>query len=1487
MKSNERERRDWVIFLLILLIGIVLMLCAGQSAVAMLPRWSVQADVNSNLNPDDSYAKQHLAIIEPVKQEILTPPAWKDSILTPQAAVTGTAIVIPMGVFGTETRIPTEESSPTISSTVSTSLPTVTAVTTSTNPPTLTRTATPTKTTTITQTSSVTQTRTSTRTYTLTYTNTRTNTATVTRTNTPSPTRTFTRTYTNTATRTSTNTVFATNTRTNTPGLPPTSTRTPISPPASTSTHTSTPVNTPTSTYTLTPTNTPDPSTATPTATPIPPTDTHTPTATFTPSNTPTSTLTPTPACSNDLYEPDNSYSQAQAITTDGVQQYHLNTSPVSEEDWVVFNAIAGHTYEIRTQLINDISSGDNAANDTLLYLYDTNGTTQLAFNDDVGNINWYMGAYFYRESIITWTAPANGSYYVRELQWGPTVPYTIRDCHAYYLWVEDISNPAIDLEKDISLDGGTTWQDADSAPGLDLLFGTDPRFRFSVTNMGNVPLTGIKLEDPGLSAFYQADLSTSCAIPATLSAGGSFVCYGTLPWLLGPQTNTATVTADFDSISLSDVDVANYVGIDPGYKMCDFSSTTDASGTIKDTGGGAYDYSNNEDCTFLISPGYPPSSITLTFSSFNSELGYDELRIYDGTNSSGTLLGTFAGTSLPGEVTADSGSMFLRFTSDGSDTAPGFIATWDTTITPTDYSMCTDTGSSNVAGSLSDSGGVNSNYLDNEICSFLIQPGVGSSTVTLSFSQFNTENSSGTDLLSVYDGINATTGTLLGAFWGVTKPANLTAYSGSMYIEWTSDVSNTYPGYIASWTSEVYFPSLELTKSANVPIVYSSGDVILYTFSAQNMGNVPLSNLVLSDPLLGSGLDCTTISNLLPGASQTFSCLGNNYIVTQDDLDNRVAIGNTATVSGTAPDSSVISASDSEIVAITQNPAITVVKEVSPDSGANWFDANSAPGSYLSVTTINPRFRFTVMNTGNVTLKSIVLSDPKVSGFFKSNFTTPCTPPSTLVPGDNFTCYAELSWAPGQQSNTATASGEFKLTLYSDTDTAYYFGSTPKIVLSKSAIPSSISAAGEAITYSFSVQNMGDAPLSNITVDDLMLSGLSCATINDLQPGTSQPFDCTAGNTYAVTQADLDLGVDIENTATVEGYAPDGFMVSDSASVAVLISQTPELTLTKSADRTNIVAADEVITYSFSVQNTGNVTIEGIALTDALLTGLSCDTVASLLPGVSYSFTCSGNTYKVTQADLLSGDVYIVNTATVSGTPPVGGPISDSDSIAIYFLPAPTPNPLIQMGNPDGTFVIVPDNQILYLDLGTPLYALSTPDGYPDIVYFERNNGTSDQISMDQVLIELGDYFLNIWYRIFYWGDGIPDTNSNLNILTPAVGGSEADNQIIYQSLVPLYGTSPLNTGITIDIDGFVPAATPYQWLRISVPTGGAGDGADIDSILVLYKTPTPTPLLSTPFMFGAPPLDTPVPTLMLPPTIVPTSTPEPSTPEPTTSFP
>ncbi|MBC6941701.1 MAG: DUF11 domain-containing protein [Xanthomonadales bacterium] len=78
---------------------------------------------------------------------------------------------------------------------------------------------------------------------------------------------------------------------------------------------------------------------------------------------------------------------------------------------------------------------------------------------------------------------------------------------------------------------------------------------------------------------------------------------------------------------------------------------------------------------------------------------------------------------------------------------------------------------------------------------------------------------------------------------------------------------------------------ALTLTKSASPASVTQAGDVITYTFSVENTGNVTLTNVNVSDPLLGS-LVCTPIASLAPGATASLSCTGNSYTVTQGDID-------------------------------------------------------------------------------------------------------------------------------------------------------------------------------------------------------------------------------------------------------------------------------------------------------------------------------------------------------------------------------------------------------------------------------------------------------------------------------------------------------------------------------------------------------------------------------------------------------------------------
>jgi len=102
-------------------------------------------------------------------------------------------------------------------------------------------------------------------------------------------------------------------------------------------------------------------------------------------------------------------------------------------------------------------------------------------------------------------------------------------------------------------------------------------------------------------------------------------------------------------------------------------TSYTAISGNITDGSGNEF-YNNNTNCQWLISDS-SQSQIILEFDDFKTESGFDFVNVYDGNNSNGILLGNFSGQNLPPMLTANSGNMFIEFTSDGGVVDEGWSA--------------------------------------------------------------------------------------------------------------------------------------------------------------------------------------------------------------------------------------------------------------------------------------------------------------------------------------------------------------------------------------------------------------------------------------------------------------------------------------------------------------------------------------------------------------------------------------------------------------------------------------------------------------------------------------------------------------------------------------------------------------------------------------------------------------------------------------------
>ncbi len=214
---------------------------------------------------------------------------------------------------------------------------------------------------------------------------------------------------------------------------------------------------------------------------------------------------------------------------------------------------------------------------------------------------------------------------------------------------------------------------------------------------------------------------------------------------------------------------------------------------------------------------------------------------------------------------------------------------------------------------------------------------------------------------------------------------------------------------------------------------------------------------------------------------------------------------------------------------------------------------------------------------------------------------------------------------------------GEYSVK-FGDKGDNYSVAPSPTISLQKSASPATYSTVGTVITYSYLITNTGNVTISGpITVNDNKAT-VTCPS-GDLASGAT--MTCTA--TYTITQADLDNG-SVTNTATACGtYGKDTICTNQDQATVTAVAN-PSISLTKSASPTTYILVGDVITYTYVITNTGNVTLSGpFTITDDKAS-VTCPT-GGLAPGAT--LTCTA-TYTITQSDIDNGSV--TNTAVAHG---------------------------------------------------------------------------------------------------------------------------------------------------------------------------------------------------------------------------------------------
>jgi PKD repeat protein len=183
-------------------------------------------------------------------------------------------------------------------------------------------------------------------------------------------------------------------------------------------------------------------------------------------------------------------------------------------------------------------------------------------------------------------------------------------------------------------------------------------------TNTINFTSTSTNSPTSYLWDFGDATTSALQNPTHTFTSGGTYIVTLTV-------SNSSGTSIISDTLVLSGQICAN---------MCSSTSNASSTGNLFDSGGQTGAYQNSENCSFLINPSCA-TSVTINFTSFSTESGYDYLRIYNGSSASAPQLAVISGSASTTSYTASSGQMFLVFSSDGSYTGSGFAATWTSVI--------------------------------------------------------------------------------------------------------------------------------------------------------------------------------------------------------------------------------------------------------------------------------------------------------------------------------------------------------------------------------------------------------------------------------------------------------------------------------------------------------------------------------------------------------------------------------------------------------------------------------------------------------------------------------------------------------------------------------------------------------------------------------------------------------------------------------------
>ena len=479
-------------------------------------------------------------------------------------------------------------------------------------------------------------------------------------------------------------------------------------------------------------------------------------------------------------------------------------------------------------------------------------------------------------------------------------------------------------------------------------------------------------------------------------------------------------------------------------------------------------------------------------------------------------------------------------------------------------------------------------------------------------------------------------------------------------------------------------------------------GDLIGYTFTVTNVGNLPINNVTVTDPLPGirnfnfQGGDTNDDSVLDLSEIWTYHAI---YDITQSNIDDGF-VENQAVASGQDPIGDQVEDLSDDISPIQDNPTITILPKLGLIKTGTIEDVNNN-GVIDAGDNILYEFFVTSLSSDfeNVTVEdplsglspiTFISGDENNNGILNANETWNYSAGYTITTGD---------LNNGSVTNQATVSGVDVLSgevISVDSDDDSFLEGDPTvtelpsdntstaIAIVKQGVYDDLNSnqnadLGDRINYTFTVTNEGAAPLNNIEITDPIINGGapipgqdSGDTNNNGILDLDETWIYTA--TYPITSADILNGA-VTNQATVSGEDVNGNVTDDLSDDDSPLEDDPTITrlpilgLIKTGayrdlDQSNSVTVGDVIEYEFRVANHGQVELGDMVVVDFLIDGGnpiagpdSGDTNNDLLLGLSEEWLYTA-TYPITAQNINDGGV--TNQAFVEGTDPYENTIRD-----------------------------------------------------------------------------------------------------------------------------------------------------------------------------------------------------------------------------------